>query len=162
MTPDTNTLHAGFPPVAASTIGRALAAGLAGLVVWEAFARFVAPLWIGGPLDATALIEMSFGVSGFPALLLHVLTGVAFYPLGYLFIVRPLALRLMPGMAWVGLGLAYGAGLWVFAMFVMASLIGGAPAFLGFQPVAWASLLGHLAMATTIVGVAEILLSGEG
>lgn len=162
MTPSTNTLQAGMPPVAAGTIGRAVAAGLAGLLVWEAFARLVAPLWIGFPLDATGLIHMSLGIAGVPALLLHLLTGVVLYPLGYLFIVRPLALRIMPGMAWIGVGLAYGVGLWVFAMFIMASMVGGAPAFLGFQPVAWASLIGHLAMATAIVGVAEMLLAGEG
>jgi hypothetical protein len=161
MTPGTNTLHTGFPPIAAGTLGRAFMAGLAGLLVWEAFARLAAPLWIGGPLDATALIQMSLGVSGEPAMLLHLLTGVLFYPLGYLFILRPLALRLRPGAGWVALGLIYGVGLWVFAMFVMASLVGGAPAFLGFQPVAWASLIGHLAMAITIAGVSAMLRAGE-
>lgn len=160
MTQMTNTLQGDMPPIAVGTLGRAVVAGLAGLLVWEAFGRLVAPMWIGGPLEATALIQMAFGVHGMPATLLHLLTGALFFPLGYLFVVRPLARRMMPGLGWMALGLGYGVALWVFAMFVMASLVGGAPAFLGFQPVAWASLVGHLAMALTIAGVTEMFPAG--
>lgn len=140
----------------AGLAGRILASGVAGLVAWEAFSRLIAPLWIGGPLDAAALIQMSLGISGIPAEMLHLLTGLVFFPGAYVLLVQPVARRIVPGLPWPVLGLAYGVGLWVFAMFVMASLVGGAPAFLGFQPVTWASLAGHLAMTLSFAGIAAL------
>jgi hypothetical protein len=151
-----------IPPLTVDTIGRVLAAGLAGLLAWEAFSRLVAPLWIGGPLDPTGLIEMSLGVSGQPALLLHFVTGLVVFPVGYVFIVRPAALWIVPVLPWPVLGLAYGVGLWFFAMFIIASVIGGAPAFLGFQDLTWASLVGHLVMGTAIAWAANMLLAHRG
>ena len=162
MSSTPHTLDGDIPSLTVDTLGRVLAAGLAGLLAWEAFSRFVAPLWIGGPLDPTGLIEMSLGVTGQAAQLLHLLTGVVLYPAGYVFIVRPAALRIVPGLPWPVLGLAYGVGLWVFAMFIMASVIGGAPAFLGFQDLTWASLVGHVAMATAIAWAANMLLARRG
>ncbi|HEV7267977.1 MAG TPA: hypothetical protein VGN83_24195 [Falsiroseomonas sp.] len=112
--------------------------------MWEVFARLIAPLWLGHPLDPTGLIEMALGISGTPALLLHLLTGLVFFPLGYVLVVQPVAGRLAPGLSWSVLGLGYGVALWVFAMYGMASVLGGAPPFLGFGAVAWASLVGHV------------------
>jgi hypothetical protein len=130
--------------------GHVLLAGLAGLALWEPFARFLAPLWLGHPLEPTALIEMSLGIGGVGAALLHWTTGLVFFPLGYLLVLRPLAARLVPGFGWPLLGVAYGIGLWVVATYVMASLVGGMPPFLGFEPVAWASLVGHVAIGLGI------------
>ena len=126
-----------------------LASGVASLIVWEVFARLIAPSWIGFMLDPTGLIEMASGISGAPAEAIHIVTGLLIYPLGYQLVVRPLA----PGLAWPVLGAAYGVALWVFAIYIMASLVGGAAPFLGFEPVAWASLAGHLAVGLTIAGV---------
>jgi hypothetical protein len=128
----------------------ALGSGLPGLLVWEVFARLVAPLWIGSPLEATSLIEMSLGFSGTAALLIHVMTGVLLFPLGYVIAFRPLARSVAPAMPWPLLGLAYGAGLWAFDMVVLVNLLGGMPMFLGFQPIAWASLIGHLGLGLAI------------
>jgi hypothetical protein len=149
-------IHATNAPAAAG-FGRVIAAGAVGLVIWEAFARLVAPAWIGFPLDATGLIEMAVGLTGMAALALHVITGLVFFPLGYALVARPLATRVMPALPWPVLGVAYGVGLWVFAMYAMASLLGGAPPFLGFEPVAWASLVGHVALGLGIAGTLALL-----
>ena len=130
-----------------------LASGIASLIVWEIFARLIAPYWIGFMLDPTGLIEMASGISGAPAEAIHIVTGLVVFPLGYRLVVRPLA----QGISWSALGIAYGAALWVFAMYGVASLVGGAPPFMGFEPVAWASLIGHLAVGVTIAGVAAML-----
>jgi len=130
--------------------------GLAGLVVWEIFARVVAPYWIGGPLDPLPLIQMTFGLTGVPAEAVHILTGLVAYPVGYLFIMTPLAAMVMPRANWLLLGAVYGVGLWVFAMYVIASLVGGMPPFLGFQPIAWASLAGHVGLGLGIAGAAGL------
>jgi hypothetical protein len=149
-------IHATTAPATAG-LGRIIAAGAVGLVIWEAFARLVAPAWIGFPLDPTALIEMAVGLTGIAALALHIVTGLVFFPLGYAVAARPLAARLMPALPWPVLGAAYGVGLWVFAMYAMASLLGGAPPFLGFEPVAWASLVGHVALGIGIAGTLALL-----
>jgi hypothetical protein len=130
----------------------ALAGGV-GLVVWETFARGVAPLWLGHPLEASGLVEVALGVGGAAAQVIHVLTGLIAFPVGYISFVRPIARAVAPWLPWPVVGLGYGAGLWVFAMFVIAHLLAGMPAFLGFGAVAWASLIGHLALGLAIAGV---------
>jgi hypothetical protein len=133
-------------------LGRFIIPGIAGLVVWEVFARLVAPLWIGFALDPTALIEKAFGISGVPAQFLHLLAALVIFPVGYVLVVKPVQERLVPRLPWPLAGLGYGVGLWVFAMYGMASLLGGAPPFLGFEPIAWASLVGHLGLGIGIAG----------
>ncbi len=157
----TDTINrAAVPRISPGTLGRTLAAGATGLIVWEVFARLIAPLWLGGPLDPTGLIEAALGVSGTPAQVLHLLTGLVFFPFGYVFLARPLANRLAPALPWLALGLGYGVALWVFAMYGMASLLGGMPPFLGFEPVAWASLVGHLGLGVGIAGATAMLGGG--
>jgi len=151
----TNISNGAMPKVLSinlKTFGQAVVAGLVGLIVWEIFARLFAPFWIGGPLDPTQLIEMVFGVSGFAGELIHIATALVAFPLAYVFVVLPLATMMIPGAPWPILGIAYGAALWVFAMYVIASLIGGMPPFLGFQQIAWASLVGHLGLGLGIAG----------
>ena len=131
-----------------------LTAGGVGLAVWEGFSRIVAPLWLGFALDPTGLIEMSIGLTGMAATLLHIFTGLVIFPAAYLLLVQPIVARLAPGMPWIAVALGYGAALWVFAMYGMASLLGGMPPFLGFSPIAWASLIGHLGLAVGIAATA--------
>lgn len=156
MTATTHTVNNSCVVQHAGIAGLVIASGVAGLVTWEMFSRLIAPMWIGGPLDATGLIQMSLGLSETPAELLHLLTGIVVFPVGYFLVVHPLVARIVPFLPWPAQGLGYGVALWVFAMFVMASLIGGAPAFLGFQPLTWASLAGHMLMGLAISGVAAI------
>lgn len=119
--------RASVPAVSSGTLLRILAAGGAGLVVWEIFARLAAPLWLGHPLEPTALIEMALGVSGMPAQLLHLLTGLVLFPAGYLLLLRPLAGRFAAGLAWP---------------------------LLGVGAVAWASLIGHVLLGLALAATA--------
>jgi len=151
------TSQSGLPPLTMKTLGRIVAIGAGGLVAWELFARFLAPPWIGFALDPTGLIEMAVGLTGLPAQALHLLTGLVIYPVGYLFVVRPLMRHLAPGLSWSVSGLGYGVALWVFALYGMASLLGGAPVFLGFEPIAWASLVGHLVLGLAMAATNEFL-----
>ena len=59
----------------------------------------------------------------------------------------------MPWAPWWLVALGYGVGLWIFALYVMAHLIAGLPAFLGFIPLTWASLVGHLLFALVLAWV---------
>lgn len=131
-----------------------LAAGIAATVVWELFARLVAPLWIGGPLEPAGLVQAAFGVeSRRLAELVHLATGVVAYPLGFLLVARPAARTVTPFLPWWIVGIGFGIVLWAFGLYVMAHLVAGFPAFLGFAPIAWASLAGHVLYGTAVAAV---------
>ena len=131
-----------------------LLAGAAAEIVWEIWARVITPLWVGGPLEPAALVQDVFHLkSRFPAEVIHFLVGLIAYPLGYIFIARPIAKTVTPFLPWWVVGIGYGIGLWVFALYIMAHLFAGHPPFLGFIPLTWASLVGHMAFATALVAV---------
>ena len=125
-----------------------LLTGVTSLLVWEIWARMITPQLIGGPLEPAGLVQAVFGLGDRTvAEAIHVMTGLIAYPLGYIFIARPVAKALLPFLpSWV-VALGYGAALWVFALYIMAHLIAGFPPFLGFTALAWASLAGHLLFA---------------
>ena len=143
-----------LPALDGATFITILFAGLAGLITWEIWARVITPLWIGGPLEPAGLIQAVFGLGDrMIAQAIHILVGLIAYPVGYAFVVRPLAIAVSPRLPWVLVSLAYGVALWVFALYIMAHLTAGFPAFLGFGDIAWASLVGHLLLALAIGGV---------
>ncbi|MEZ5667565.1 MAG: hypothetical protein R3F55_09065 [Alphaproteobacteria bacterium] len=134
-----------FPPAIRATALASLLAGVAADATWEIWARLLTPLWIGGPLQPAALVQSVFGFSnGFLAELIHIVVGVVFYPLGYLYAARPLARLVAPFLPWWVVGAGFGVGLWVFALYVMAHIFAGLPPFLGFVNLAYASLIGHV------------------
>ncbi|HUS52386.1 MAG TPA: hypothetical protein VMY41_00065 [Thermohalobaculum sp.] len=134
-----------LPALTARVLITALLAGAAADLAWEFWARVITPPLVGGPLQPAALVQSVFGFSNlFLAELIHGVVGVVFYPLGYLFIARPIARVVTPFLPWWIVGMGFGVGLWVFALYVMAHLIAGLPAFLGFIPLTWASLAGHV------------------
>jgi hypothetical protein len=144
-----------FPPPTATTLVTSLMAGVAADLTWEIWARLITPLLPGidGPLEPAALVQSVFGLqSVLVAEIIHLVVGVVFYPLGYLLIARPLQRAILPGLPWYLTALGFGAGLFVFALYVMAHLIAGFPPFLGWVPLAWASLFGHLLFGL-IVGI---------
>lgn len=123
----------------------ALLAGAAADITWEFWARVITPLWVGGPLQPAALVQSVFGFRDlFAAEVIHGVVGVVFYPLGYLYIARPIARVVTPFLPWWIVGLGFGVGLWIFALYVMAHLIAGLPPFLGFIKLTWASMIGHM------------------
>ena len=145
-------------PVTASTIGAiattVLLAGLAGEVVWEVWARAITPLLVGGPLEPAALVQDVFKLkSRLPAEIIHFLVGLIAYPIGYIYIAQPIARVVTPFFPWWIVAMGYGVGLWIFALYIMAHLVAGHPAFLGFIPLTWASLAGHLAFSVALAAV---------
>ncbi len=145
-----------FPVFSLSILTTALLAGAAADVTWEVWARMITPLWVGGPLQPAALVQSVFGFRDlFLAELIHGVVGVVFYPLGYLFIARPIARVVTPFLPWWIVGLGFGIGLWVFALYVMAHLFAGLPPFLGFIKLTWASLIGHLLFGLVTASVVK-------
>jgi hypothetical protein len=126
--------------------------GLAGLLIWEVFARGIAPFWLGFALDPTTLINAALGVHGAGAVAIHLCVGTLLFPIMFLMIVRPLARVLAPRLPWWGVGTLYGTVLWVLAGTLVANWMGGMEAFFGFGAVAWASLVGHAALGLSMAG----------
>lgn len=143
-----------FPDVQPSLWRTIIFAGLAADITWEIWARLITPLWIGGPLEPAALIQSVFGFNNIlVAEIIHAIVGIVFYPIGYLFIARPLQRLVLPTLPLIVTGIGFGIGLWIFALYVMAHLFGGQPAFLGFIPLTWASLIGHMLFGIVVAFV---------
>lgn len=133
------------PGVSFVAVAALLAGGLAATLVWETFARGIAPAMIGGPLQPAGLVSSVFsklgvwelfGVAGPDrgaiAEVAHLATGVLFYPLAYVLIARPISRAFPhPLSGWLLVGAVYGAVLFAFALYAMAHLIAGFPPFLG-------------------------------
>ena len=88
-----------------------LFAGLASEAAWEIWARVITPLWVGDPLERAALVHSAFSLADrTTAETVHLLLGLLAYPFGYIFIVQPIAHRLVPFMPWWIVALGYERG----------------------------------------------------
>lgn len=115
--------------------------GLVADLAWEVWARAITPLIIGGPLEPAALILSLFRLPEayyLHAEVLHVITGLVFYPLVFW------AIRtwLYAGTRFVD-GLIIGVFTWILALGVFAPLA-GLPFMLGFVPLSFMSGIGHV------------------
>mgnify|MGYP001822693756 FL=1 len=82
--------------------------------------------------------------------MLHYVAGVIAYPIGWMFIWRSAMERIAPQHNWFLSATLYGVGLWVFALKVMAHLVAGNPAFLGFIQLPWVALFGLILFAWAV------------
>ncbi|MDJ0896346.1 MAG: hypothetical protein QNJ92_14475 [Alphaproteobacteria bacterium] len=127
-----------------SELGAVVLAGAVALVAWEIYAQGVSPAVFGIKLEPAGLVKALFanflgfqGIETWVAQNIHFLTGLVFYPLGYLVITR----YFVSVNTWVD-GLAYGLATWVFALGICAPLA-GFPLMLGWAPITWTSAVGH-------------------
>ena len=142
------------------TLFTLVSAGALATVAFDAFGQGLSPLLGYAKLApvglASSTLKQVFGSSPSGAAhLLHTLTGVVFYVLGYLLIARPIQRAVVPSLHWGVTAVAYGVALWVFALYIMAHLIAGMPAFLGFTGITWVALWGHILFAVIAAWVIE-------
>lgn len=147
-----------FPAIQPTLARTVVLAGLAADITWEVWARVITPLWVGGPLEPAGLVQSVFGFNNLLlAEAIHAIVGIIFYPIGYLFVARPLQRLIFPKLPLLLTGIGFGTGLWVFALYVMAHLIAGLPAFLGFITLTWASLIGHILFGVVVAFVVRLM-----
>lgn len=159
-----------------SLVVATLVAGAVGLIAWELWIRYGAPVTTGkfplnGPVGlARGVLNALFGINQFnaeaPLLGLFTAKGIAEtvhyatafigYPLGYLLIVRPASRAVAPSLPWWVVGLAYGFGLFVFAGYAMWTLVLGNAPFFGWSAVAYGSMIGHILLGLGIAAGARL------
>ncbi|MFK7763500.1 MAG: hypothetical protein AB8B62_09575 [Roseobacter sp.] len=137
-----------------------LAAGAFATIGFDMFGQALSPLLGYAKLApvglAGATLKSVFGASPSGAAhLLHGLTGLLFYVIGYVAIARPLQRAILPQLHWSVTAILYGVVLWFFALYVMAHLVAGMPAFLGFTGITWVALWGHIVYAVIAAVVLE-------
>src|SRR5215207_6381034 len=113
-----------FPPITRDLVITALIAGMAADLSWEVWARAITPFLpgVGGPLEPAALVQSVFGLkSRFLAEIIHLVVGFVFYPLGYLFIARPLAQAIVPALPWWFVAAGFGVALWTSTIPIQAA-----------------------------------------
>ncbi|RNF32995.1 hypothetical protein [Paracoccus methylarcula] len=137
-----------------------LAAGALATLAFDSYGQGISPLIGMSKLAPVPLATQSIQVlTGFKSpefgYLLHVITGLIFYPLGWYLIARPIQQRLVPALPWIVTALVYGVVLWVFALYIMAHLVAGNPPFLGFTGITWVALIGHVLFAIVAAWIME-------
>ena len=81
------------------------------------------------------------------------LVGLIGYPVGWLFIFKPMWDRITGGnLGWFVPSAIYGFGLWVFAIGLITT-IAGLPFFLGFTGITWVALVGHVLYGIVLVAM---------
>ena len=154
----TNPAHTGtLPAINLTTVVLVLLAGAAGTLAFDIWGRAIAPLLGLGNLAPVGLARGFLGAIGLPngapyGHLMHLfLVGAIAYPVGWLFIARPIFNKVAPNMPWVISSAIYGAALWVFAIGFIAWVAGNAP-FLGFARITWVALAGHVIYGIVAAG----------
>lgn len=147
-----------LPPLNGATLWTMVLAGAVATVVFDFFGQSLSPM-LGfanlAPVPlANNVIQVLFGETYRPgAEFLHYLAGMVAYPLGWMLAARPLTGRMAPRLPWWLGATAYGVVLWVFALYVMAHLVAGNPAFLAFTGITWVALVGHVIYALVAAAV---------
>jgi hypothetical protein len=137
-----------------------LTAGAFATIAFDTFGQSLSPLFGYAKLApvglAGATLQTVFGANPAGAAhLLHTLTGLIFYVVGYYAIARPVQRAVLPRLHWSVTAAVYGVALWVFALYFMAHLVAGMPAFLGFTGITWVALWGHVLYALVAAGILE-------
>lgn len=160
------------PQIDRHLVATILVAGAAATVAFDLFGQFVSPLlkgvaapWLGAKLAPVPLAQAALAkLTGIPGKELaslglpyglHILTGLIAHPLGWLLVVRPVWQRFAAQIHWSAPAVAYGIGLWVFALYGMAHLLVGNAPFLGWGSITWVALWGHILFALVAAGVIE-------
>lgn len=149
---------AAFPAITLDTLVTIVVAGALATVAFDFFGQSLSP-GLGfanlAPVPlANNVIQVLFGATWSPgAHFLHYFAGMIAYPLGWLLIAEPVARRFAPNLHWLAASAIYGVALWIFALYIMAHLIAGNPAFLGFTGITWVALVGHVLFAVVAAAV---------
>ncbi len=155
---DTNNAS-GLPAFNTTTLGLMFVAGFFATNAFDLFGQVISPALGFATLSPHGLAKSLLGSLGLPAsdfagFFVHFyLVGLIGYPVGWLFIFRPLWTRLF-GDRFGGFipSAIYGFGLWIFAIGGI-TVLAGLPFFLNFSGITWVALVGHVLYGIVLVAV---------
>ncbi|MEM9909450.1 MAG: hypothetical protein AAF922_01585 [Pseudomonadota bacterium] len=162
---DTTTppaIRLNLPAVNVHTVALILLSGAVGTMAFDIFGRALSPMLGFASLAPVGLARGFLGTLGLPngapqGHLMHLLlVGMIAYPVGWLYVARPVISRIMPSLPWVLGSALYGIGLWVFAIGGIATFAGNPP-FLNFTGITWVALVGHMLYAVAAAGTVVYL-----
>lgn len=149
-----------LPSIDVQTLTTAVIAGAFATLAFDLFGQWLSPTLGFSKLApvplANAVINTVAGAKLGAGYLVHVLTGVLFYAVGYFLVVRPLWRATVPAVPEIVVGALYGIALWAFALYGMAHLIAGQKPFLGFTGITWVALVGHALYGMVLVTVVRM------
>lgn len=142
-------------------LGLLFISGMAATVAFDIWGQGISPA-LGLPKLSPQGLAISFlkalGFTGttYGGYSVHfIVVGLVGYPLGWLFVFRPIWNKTgLPSMPFVA-SLVYGLGLFLFAIGGITTLVGLTP-FLGFTGITLVALVGHVIYAVVLVGVMSV------
>ncbi|MGH1420111.1 MAG: hypothetical protein ACRBCJ_14745 [Hyphomicrobiaceae bacterium] len=152
-----------LPPISLATLVVMIVSGAVATVAFDLFGQSLSPAAGFSGLAPVSLakqtLKVLFGINSNPGghFLHFVVAGTIGYPLGWMFIARPVIEKVLPGLGWFPASVLYGIGLWVFAIGFMASFVAGNPFFLNFTGITWVALVGHVLYAVVCALVVDWL-----
>ncbi len=152
-----------LPSRFAQTLGLMFISGLAATVAFDLWGQIISPALGFANLSPHGLARSLLGTLGLPngdfaGYFMHFyLVGLIGYPVGWLFIFRPVWSRLA-GLrgGWFVPAVLYGFGLWVFAIGGITA-VAGLPFFLNFTGITWVALVGHVLYGVVMVAVMRLV-----
>ncbi|SCZ72328.1 hypothetical protein [Epibacterium ulvae] len=150
------------PALTVETLGLMFISGVLATIAFDLWGQLVSPSLGFATLSPHGLAQSLLGTLGLPkstfaGYFVHFyLVGLVGYPIGWLFIFRPIWQRIMGNTHWLLPSAIYGVGLWVFAIGGITA-VAGLPFFLNFSGITWVALVGHVAYAIVMVAVMTII-----
>ena len=150
------------PPLNAATLGLMFLAGAVATMAFDLWGQIVSPGLGWANLSPHGLAKSLLGTFGLPngdfaGYFMHFyLVGLIGYPVGWLFIFKPVWEKILGGLGgWFLPAAVYGFGLWVFAIGGITA-IAGLPFFLNFTGITWVALVGHVLYGIVLVLVIRL------
>ena len=150
------------PPLTAATVGLMFLAGAVATMAFDLWGQLVSPALGFANLSPHGLAKSLLGTFGLPngdfaGYFVHFyLVGLIGYPVGWLFIFKPVWEKVLGGVGgWFLPAAVYGFGLWVFAIGGITA-IAGLPFFLNFTGITWVALVGHVLYGIVLVLVMQL------
>ncbi len=150
-----------IPALNIATLGLMFVAGAAATMAFDVWGQVASPGIGWAALSPHGLARSLLGTLGLPngdfaGFFVHFyLVGLVGYPVGWLYVFRPLWRSVAGGAGgWLLPAAVYGVGLWVFAIGGITA-IAGLPVFLNFTGITWVALIGHVLYAIVLVAVMQ-------
>lgn len=151
-----------MPGLNVQTVGLMFIAGFVATNAFDLWGQMISPGLGFANLSPHGLAKSLLGSLGLPngdfaGYFVHFyLVGLIGYPVGWLFIFKPIWEKVLGQTHWFIPSAIYGFGLWVFAIGGITA-IAGLPFFLNFTGIAWVALVGHVLYGIVMVAVMKAI-----